>query len=269
MFSKGDINNLFSLTGTRRAGGVTPQLTDRLTEHNIACMICGTELIYDKTARDQVCYYCGSHETSAIFCPEGHFVCDSCHSMNALTFLEFLADTDTSVSPIEVANKAMTHPSFKFHGPEHHSLVPAAVLIAMKNRGMTKIDGEPVTERTILEGIRRGSKIPGGWCGYAGACGACIGAGVAVALFIGSTPTRGRERTISHAATCRALVSNQDDLTRCCKRATYYGLSAAMNLLKEEYGIDLGSVPEPHSCQFSEKNRDCEKEDCPYYNRKE
>jgi hypothetical protein len=232
-------------------------------------MICGTELIYDKTARDQVCYYCGSHETSAIFCPEGHFVCDNCHSMDALTFLEHLADIDTSISPIEVANKAMTHPSFKFHGPEHHSLVPAAVLIAMKNRGMTKVDGEPITEITILEGIRRGSKIPGGWCGYAGACGACIGAGVAVALFIGSTPTRGRERTISHAATCRALVSNQDNLIRCCKRATYYGLSAAINLLKEEYRIDLGPVPEPHSCQFSEKNRDCEKEDCPYYNRKE
>jgi len=185
--------------------------------------------------------------------------------MDALTFLEFIADTDTSISPLELANKAMTHSSFKFHGPEHHSLVPAAILIAMKNRGITKIDGESVTERTILEGIRRGSKIPGGFCGYAGACGACIGAGVAVALFIGSTPTRGRERTLSHEATCKALTSNQDDLIRCCKRATYYGLSAAMNLLKNEFGIDLGPIPEPHSCQFSERNRDCAKLDCQYY----
>jgi hypothetical protein len=240
-------------------------LENEQAEHDMACMICGTELIYDKTARDQVCYYCGSHELSAISCPAGHFICDVCHSKDALTFLEHLADVDHSTSPIDVAHRALTHPSFKFHGPEHHSLVPAAILIAMKNRGIPKKDGEPVTEEIILEGIRRGSKIPGGFCGYAGTCGACVGAGVAVALFIGSTPTRGPERKVAHEATWRALGSSQDGLTRCCKRATYYGLSSAINLLKEEYGVDLGPAPELHSCQFSDRNRDCEESDCPYY----
>jgi hypothetical protein len=249
----------------KRTEGVTLQLTHGQTEHDMACMICGTELVYDKTARDQVCYYCGSHELSAISCPEGHFICDSCHSKDALAFLERLAEVERSKSPIDVAHKALMHPSFKFHGPEHHSLVPAAILIAMKNQGIPKQDGEPVTKETILEGIKRGAKIPGGFCGYAGTCGACVGAGVAVALFIGSTPTRGPERKIAHAATYRALGSSQDGLTRCCKRATYYGLSAAINLLREEYGIDLGPVPEIHSCQYSDRNRDCEESDCPYF----
>jgi hypothetical protein len=235
------------------------------TEHNIACMVCGADLVYDKTPRDQTCIYCKEEESSLIYCPNGHYVCDSCHSSDAITFLQKLAEIDTSKDPKDVVKRALSHPSFKFHGPEHHSLVPAAILIAMKNRGITKTDGTPITLEIILEGIRRGSKIPGGFCGYAGTCGACVGAGVAVALFVGSTPTKGPERKVAHRVTTNALCLSQDGLVRCCKRATYYGLTAAMNLLREEYNIDLGEVPEQKSCEYAVKNRDCEEESCPYY----
>ncbi len=233
--------------------------------HNIDCMICGTDLVYDKAAKDQKCTYCGETESSPIYCPNGHFVCDSCHSSGAVEFLERLAELDTSKDPKDVVEKAMTHPSFKFHGPEHHGLVPAALLIAMKNQGVTRPDGSPVTFEVVLEGIRRGMKIPGGFCGYAGTCGACVGAGVATALFVGSTPTKGPERTISHKATTDALYLSQDGLRRCCKRSTYFGLTAAMDLLRNDYGIDLGDSPKHGSCKFSTKSRDCEMESCPYY----
>ncbi|MFW9788937.1 MAG: DUF5714 domain-containing protein [Candidatus Thorarchaeota archaeon] len=234
-------------------------------EHDIACMVCGTNLVYDKSEREQSCVYCGEIESSAIYCPNGHFVCDSCHSSDAVAFLERLAEFDSSKDPKAVADKAMSHHSFKFHGPEHHGLVPAAILIALKNRGVTRPDGSPVTFEVVLEGIRRGMKIPGGFCGYAGACGACIGAGVATALFVGSTPTKGPERTVSHKATTNALYLSQDGLRRCCKRATYIGLTAAMDLLRNEYDIDLGESPKHKSCKFSTKNRDCEEKSCPYY----
>lgn len=235
------------------------------TEHNIACMVCGADLIYDKTAKSQTCVYCGGMESSPIYCPNGHYVCDSCHSEDAITFLQKLAEIDKSKDPKDVVKKALSHPSFKFHGPEHHSLVPAAILIAMKNRKITKPDGSPITFETILEGIRRGAKIPGGFCGYAGTCGACVGAGVAVALFVGSTPTKGPERKVAHITTTSALNLSQDGLKRCCKRATYYGLTAAMKLLREEYSIDLGELPEHKSCEYAAMNRDCEEESCPYY----
>ncbi|MFW9844670.1 MAG: DUF5714 domain-containing protein, partial [Candidatus Thorarchaeota archaeon] len=234
------------------------------TDHNMACMICGTTLVYDSSAHDQKCIYCGNIESSAIYCPDGHFVCDSCHSQDAISFLEILAETDTSTNPMDVVDKAFAHPSFKFHGPEHHSLVPAAILIALKNRGIPRKDGSPITFEVILEGIRRGSKIPGGFCGYAGTCGGCVGAGVAVALYVVSTPTKGNERRFAHAATSDALYLSQDGLRRCCKRATYYGITAAMKLLKNDFNIDLGEIPKMESCKYSEKNRDCEYEDCIY-----
>jgi hypothetical protein len=109
------------------------------------------------------------------------------------------------------------------------------------------------------------AKIPGGFCGYAGTCGACVGAGVTVALFLGSTPTKGPERTVASKATSTALYLSQDGLRRCCKRATYYGMKAALVLLKSEYDIDLGEPPEPKSCKYSTKSKDCEEESCPFY----
>jgi hypothetical protein len=234
-------------------------------EHDIACMVCGTDLVYDKSAREQTCVYCGESTASPIYCPNGHFVCDTCHSSSAVELLERLAELDTSKDPKDVAERAMSHPSFMFHGPEHHGLVPAAILIAMKNRGVRRPDGSPVTFEVVLEGIRRGMKIPGGFCGYAGACGACIGAGVATAIFIGSTPTQGPKRTVAQSATSKALFLSSDGLRRCCKRATYIGLRTAMDLLREEYGVDLGESPKYKSCKFSYKSRDCEEESCPYY----
>ncbi|MHA2149487.1 MAG: DUF5714 domain-containing protein [Candidatus Thorarchaeota archaeon] len=220
------------------------------TEHNIACMVCGTDLVYDNSAREQSCVYCGELESSPIYCPNGHFVCDSCHSSDAVEFLHRLAEHDTSKDPKDVAEKAMSHPSFKFHGNEHHGLVPAAILVSMKNRGLSRPDGSLITNEVVHEGIIRGMKIPGGFCGYAGTCGACVGAGVATALFVGSTPTKGPERTIAQSATTTALYLSQDGLRRCCKRATYFGLTAAMDLLRNQYDIDLGESPEHKSCKL-------------------
>ncbi|TFF93479.1 hypothetical protein EU546_06145 [Candidatus Thorarchaeota archaeon] len=233
--------------------------------HDSACMVCGAELIYGTESKNQVCTFCDTQTSSPISCPEGHFVCDDCHSKDSLAFLERLAEVDTSTDPLQVVDKALLHPSFKFHGPEHHSLVPAAILIALKNRGIPRPDGKPVTTDTVLEGIRRGSKIPGGFCGYAGTCGACVGAGVAVALYLGSTPRKGPERRSAHKATTDALSLSQDGLKRCCKRATYFGVTSAMNMLRDEFEIDLGNPPEMKSCQHFARNKDCEEELCPYH----
>ena len=133
-----------------------------LSEHDNACMVCGTRLVYDTKAKSQTCFYCREKTDSAIYCPENHFVCDTCHASDALKLLERMADSDTSTDPQTIVDKAMRHHSFKFHGPEHHSLVPAAMLIAMKNNDIMKPDGSPITTDLIKEGIERGSKIPGG-----------------------------------------------------------------------------------------------------------
>jgi hypothetical protein len=176
-----------------------------------------------------------------------------------------MADTDPSDSPRDIVESAFSHPSFSFHGPEHHSLVPAAILIALKNRGIKTPANEEITTNMILEGIRRGAQIPGGFCGYAGDCGACVGAGIAVALFVGSTPRKAEERFQAHKATVKALTLAEDSLIRCCERSTLYGITAAMEFIAENYGADLENVPEAKSCHHWQRNRDCAKEDCYFY----
>ncbi len=158
--------------------------------HQFACMICGDELVYDTKSNDYECMYCHEVQQSQIYCPNGHFVCDECHSSDAIGLLQMMLVHETETNPIEIVEKAFVHQSFSFHGPEHHSFVPTAILIALKNRNVARSDGESITDEIILEGIRRGSKIPGGFCGYAEACGACVGVGVAIALFTGSTPKK-------------------------------------------------------------------------------
>ena len=233
--------------------------------HQFACMICGTELIYADKESEYSCVYCGVKIFSQINCPKGHFVCDSCHSADAVTLLDKMAESEESINPKEIVESAFRHPSFSFHGPEHHSLVPAAILIPLKNLNYKRPDGELITIQTIKEGIRRGAKIPGGFCGYAATCGACVGAGVAIALYLGSTPTKGNERAKAHEATTKALMRSQDGLIRCCKRATFYGISTAMSILKGEYNIDLGYIPEKGSCENYQRNRDCAGMDCYYF----
>jgi hypothetical protein len=59
--------------------------------------------------------------------------------------------------------------------------------------------------------LKRSSKVPGGWCGYYGACGAAVGVGIAVSALTGATPLKGQERSLALAATAFALSHMVDD----------------------------------------------------------
>ena len=238
----------------------------KITEdkHEFACMICGSTLDYSDEPKEYSCYYCHSKSVGLISCPEGHYVCDACHSNDALEFLRALSEREDIKDVGEIINLAFSHPSFTFHGPEHHSLVPLAILLTLRNRGIQKPDGTDLTLNDLLEGIRRGSAIPGGFCGYAGSCGGCIGAGIAIAIFLGSTPKKPKERNIATKATQIGLEMARDKLVRCCKRSTFYGVTAAIEVLNE-LGIDIGPKPERHSCRFWERSPDCERNRCKYF----
>ncbi|MFW9863506.1 MAG: DUF5714 domain-containing protein [Candidatus Thorarchaeota archaeon] len=240
-------------------------MTDKSATHDFACMICGETLVYSDKGSEHICDYCGLDFISTIYCPKGHFICDECHSANALELLRRMAEGEKSSNPRKILEEAFNHSSFTFHGPEHHSLVPAALLIAMKNRGIARPNGENVTLKMILEGIRRGSKIPGGFCGTAGNCGACVGAGIAIALFLGSTLTKGPERLSAHRATIAALERVTDGLIRCCKRSSLYGIGAAIEILRKNHGVDLGPEPEVGSCENWKRNRDCARDACVFF----
>ena len=228
------------------------------------CEICGKELsLNSKESINRTCYFCNRDFSTNIYCPDGHYICDDCHSRDAIKTIETYCEKTDLKNPFLIANKIMRHPNFKVYGNEHHALVPAAILTALKNNGIRKPNGKDITFSDIQEAIRRGSKIPGGWCGFYGACGAGIGSGVAISIFTEATPSTEKPRSLANIMTSRSLSEIADDLEHCCKRSVIISIAETLSFLSEKFGIKLDYDPE--SCVFSEINEKCEKGNCPIY----
>jgi hypothetical protein len=146
------------------------------------------------------------------------------------------------------------------HGPEHHVIVPAAIVAAVRNSGY------PLPEGAVARAIERASKVPGWWCGTYGDCGAAADAGIAVSVITGATPLTGRPRTLAMTATSQALSSMLDDQPRCCKRASRIAVRSTVAFLQEYLGVNLPLADEAR-CTYCLKNRECAREHCPYYDR--
>ena len=224
------------------------------------CGVCGKPLIYGTQGVTKRCDFCGKEFRALIYCPEGHYVCDICHGRGALSILRDVLNSTKSVDPLEILEKVMAHPAVPMHGPEHHAMVPAIIVTAVKNTGY------PMPEGAIEKAIERGSKVPGGWCGFYGACGAGIGVGTAVSVITGATPLTGKERGLANEATAYALGKMVDNGPRCCKRASRNALKAAVEFLKAKMNISLNTNIEI-KCHYVPRNGECIKAACPYYDK--
>ena len=156
-------------------------------EHQSGCLVCGAELLYRQSAENMACLLCGKEFESTAACANGHFICDACHGLGALDWIESRCRTSDSRDPIALAVELMAHPGVKMHGPEHHFLFPAAMAAAYANT-----IGRPEEKSGWLNLIRQRSQIvPGGFCGFQGACGAGIGMGIFMSVVTGSSTLGG------------------------------------------------------------------------------
>ncbi|MDD4716211.1 MAG: DUF5714 domain-containing protein, partial [Oscillospiraceae bacterium] len=138
-------------------------------ENPNACLICGAPLVYRDRAEPMECAICHQTAEGNASCQTGHFVCDSCHSMSALSAIRSIGLQTNAKDPLVIAKQMMNHPMVHMHGPEHHVLGGAAMLAAYRNCG-----GTLNLEEALEELEKRGKKIPGGTCGFWGCCGAAL-----------------------------------------------------------------------------------------------
>ena len=226
------------------------------------CAVCGQPLVYATDPQEVSCSFCGGKDRSLIYCPAGHYVCDACHSRSAIDALKQILATTKERDPGAILEQPMAHPSVPVDGPEHHIMVPAAIVAAVKNAGYAADDA------LIAKTIDRASKVPGGWCGSYGDCGAAVGVGLAVSVITGATPLTGKPRTLAMGATAYSLSRMLDDQPRCCKRASRTAMSAAIHYLRDRLGIEL-PYARPAPCSYTKKNAECSREKCPYYGRQQ
>ncbi|MCF8370162.1 MAG: SAM-dependent methyltransferase [Bacteroidales bacterium] len=226
------------------------------------CIHCGKELVYLKENTAFACMVCGKPFQSNVSCPDGHFVCDGCHSLSARDMIFRYCLSTMLTNPVDMANSLMKNKSVKMHGPEHHFLVPAVLLAAYYN-----IKGEfKVKEVKLKIALERSASVPGGYCGTHGTCGAAIGSGIFISIITGSTPLAKEEWHLSNLMTSISLgvIANSGG-PRCCKRDTFIAIAEAVKFLSNKFHTHL-DIDKNIKCDFSEWNRQCLFSHCLFYN---
>ena len=225
------------------------------------CLICKSDIEYLSNDIEMECMICHKKENSKTRCVNGHYVCNYCH-MEGLNTIISLCLNEKSTNPIAIINKLMSQSFCHMHGPEHHILVGASLLTAFYNSG-----GKINLEEALVELIQRAKKVPGGSCGYWGACGAGISSGMFISIITDSTPLAVEEFKMSNHMTSRALekIGNHGG-PRCCKRDSFLSILTAIDFVKENFNIVMEK--DNVVCNYSSSNKQCIMEKCPFYNKK-
>jgi len=233
--------------------------TDFKTNCKTDCLVCGAEVEYLSEPISSSCYYCGVEEGTYFVCKEEHYVCNNCHSKDAIAIIENICKTTYLANPLSIAEIIMEHPGIHMHGPEHHALVPAVLVAAYQNY-IGETDKKP-----IMEAIKRGSNVPGGYCGLYGTCGAGVGVGIAMCVLLEATPLTPEERSHANWATSRTLNSIADaGGARCCKKATRIALEKGMKYLSDMFDLGWYEKADFHvKCNYTQYNKECDR-NCRY-----
>ena len=190
------------------------------------CLICKAPLEYLETGVLMECAICHKTENSKARCVNGHYVCDECHTKGADAIISVCME-EKSKNPIDIFEKLMSMEFCHMHGPEHHIMVGASLLTAFKNAG-----GNIDLAKALPEMYSRGKSVPGGACGFWGACGAAVSAGIYFSVITDTTPLSEASWGSANLMTSRALGKiGGIGGPRCCKRNGYLAITEAVQAL--------------------------------------
>lgn len=165
----------------------------------------------------------------------------------------------TSKNPLYVLDRLMELPFCRVHGPEHHLLVGAALLTAYHNAG-----GSIDLEKAVKDLCSRAGIVPAGTCRFWGACGAGISSGMFMAAIANAAYPISESAKIAHKMTSMALADiSLYDGPVCCKRSSYLSILKAIDLVKEQFGIEMEKSD--IVCPFSSQYNNCLGPKCPFH----
>ena len=221
------------------------------------CLICGAPLKYTYHDKMMECVLCHKKENSKTACVNGHYICSDCHTKGMDSIIGVCL-AEKSRDPLAIIKKLMDLPFCHMHGPEHHVMVGSALLTAYKNAG-----GNLDLPKALAEMQVRGKKVPGGACGFWGACGAGVSAGMFISIVTDSTPLAGEAWGLSNKMTASALGAiGEIGGPRCCKRDSYLAIISAVEFSRKNLGVEMehGEI----MCTHSAQNNQCIGERCPF-----
>lgn len=163
-------------------------------------------------------------------------------------------------NPVKIFKSIASKEYVSIHGPEHHILDGASLLVAFRNAGGS-IDIEEALFKLMAEGLR----MPGAMCGLWGICGAITSMGAALAIIDGTGPLSSDGTWGSHMEFTANAVSELGKVNgpRCCKRDAMIAFRNAIDYVNEHYEVTLEY--EQMVCEYSEQNAQCIRERCPFH----
>jgi hypothetical protein len=225
-------------------------------------MVCGSSLEYLDEACQLTCSACGKADHGHIRCPNGHYLCEECHTRDSLQVIEAIAFDSQSKDPLEIAELMMSHPGLPMLGCNHAYIAAGALMAALRNEGSKRITVEAIREVFL----RTGKQAHGGYCGLTGVCGIVPAIGACFAVLTGSRCGKDEEQRITMEAVTRVSRSIAR-LTgpSCCKAYVRAALETAGDYLEEPFGIRLprakGAI-----CTYSRRHpHGCREGKCPYF----
>lgn len=167
---------------------------------------------------------------------------------------------ESGVNPASIFRNIARKEYMSIHGPEHHILDGASILVAYKNAG-GDIDLDSALNKLMYEGLR----MPGAMCGLWGICGAISSVGAALAIIDGTGPlstdgTWGEHMKFTAEA---AAELGRINGPRCCKRDAMTAFKNGIKYINSHYEVKLES--DDIKCEFKTLNVQCINERCPYY----
>lgn len=167
---------------------------------------------------------------------------------------------EKGTSPVRIFKKIAANGYVSMHGPEHHILDGACILVAYHNAG-GKIDLEESLERLYREGTR----MPGAMCGLWGICGAVTSIGAALAIIDETGPLSDDGTWGEHMSYTADAIREIGRINgpRCCKRDAMTAFRYGIEYVNAHYDVHLEY--EKQACEFSDRNPQCIRARCPFY----
>ena len=167
---------------------------------------------------------------------------------------------EKGTNPVRIFKNIAKKDYISIHGPEHHVLDGACILVAFSNAG-GKIDLDRSLESLLGEELR----MPGAMCGLWGICGAITSIGAALAIIDGTGPLSDDGTWGKHMSFTAKAVGELGAINgpRCCKRDAMIAFKNGVEYINAHYDAQLEY--EEQVCEYSDINRQCIKERCPFY----
>lgn len=243
-------------------GSETPECSANESRATESCGICGSTLEYLDSAAPATCTSCGREDRGHVRCPQGHYLCESCHGAGFMERLPGLLDAAGSHSPFVIAEALMAQPDLPMLGCEHAHVAAGALMRALENAGVpgvTALHRAEVLERTARQAVSA-------YCGLSGVCGVVPALGACYSVLVGGQCGKGPETRAAMTLTSRLAAATAAEADPgCCKAYVRSGLRVATAFLEERLGIVVGPAT-PIVCTDTERHpHDCRGAECAWH----